>query len=144
MNTAIRGLQLEFEKASTELDFIETKVKLEFVRKYEIERHAPINPYKALSKMKKLTKDLELLRIESDRVIVAKQEFIRDMNNLIAVNMEMYDKIRRQVGLQPDLKTESALNNYNLVANSWKEDMNDYKKTGVGMILGYFIRKSGG
>jgi hypothetical protein len=56
-----------------ELDFIEAKVSSEFVRKYEIERHAPMNPHKALSKIKKLKQDLELLRIESDRVMVAKQ-----------------------------------------------------------------------
>ncbi|RIA95911.1 hypothetical protein C1645_733672 [Glomus cerebriforme] len=128
MNNAIRGLRFEFEKARTELDFIEAKVSSEFVRKYEIERHAPMNPHKALSKIKKLKQDLELLRIESDRVMVAKQGFVHDMDELIAVNKEMYDKIRCQVGLQHNMETEFALNNYDLVANSWKEDMNNYQR----------------
>ncbi|GES96650.1 spindle and kinetochore-associated protein 2-like [Rhizophagus clarus] len=128
MNIAIRGLRLEFEKARTELDFIEAKVNSEFIRKYEIERHAPMNPHKALSKIKKLKQDLELLRVESDRVMIAKQEFIHDMNELIEVNKEIYDKILRQAGLHYNSETKFVLNNYDLIANSWKEDMNNYQR----------------
>ncbi|GBC30452.2 spindle and kinetochore-associated protein 2-like isoform X1 [Rhizophagus irregularis DAOM 181602=DAOM 197198] len=128
MNIAIKGLRLEFEKARTELDFIEAKVISEFIRKYEIEHHAPTNPHKALSKIKKLKQDLELLRIENDRIMVAKQEFIHDMNELIEVNKEMYDKILRQAGLQYNLETEFVLNNYEIIANSWKLDMDNYQR----------------
>ncbi|KAG9288175.1 hypothetical protein G9A89_020481 [Geosiphon pyriformis] len=127
MNQAIKGLQAEFQKACAELSFIEAKVESEFTRKYEIERHAPLNPHKALGRLKKLKQNLSNLRVESDRIMAAKQEFIRETDDQLAANHEILTRLQKQAGIQSDTQILNTLENYEIISKSWREDIIDYQ-----------------
>ncbi|CAG8565279.1 8492_t:CDS:2 [Ambispora gerdemannii] len=129
MDSAIETLRVEFEKACAELSFIEAKVESEFTRKFELERHAPLNPYKALTRLKKLKQTLQALKAENDQIMTAKQEFIRDTDAQLAANNELLLRLQMQAGIQPDLEVQNRLEYYNSISEAWREDMINYQGT---------------
>ncbi|XP_040280690.1 spindle and kinetochore-associated protein 2 [Bufo bufo] len=106
METAVNKLEALFQKAESDLDYIEQKLEFE-MRKSLPEGSAQENPTKLLEQLASVKSRFKSLSSQLDKIAADQQKSVEDIQTTIANTLKMVQHLQQQTDLQvPPLSEE--------------------------------------
>eukprot|EP00698_Gefionella_okellyi_P004416 TRINITY_DN14076_c0_g1_i1.p1 TRINITY_DN14076_c0_g1~~TRINITY_DN14076_c0_g1_i1.p1 ORF type:complete len:132 (-),score=34.70 TRINITY_DN14076_c0_g1_i1:30-401(-) len=107
MEDAVQGLELQFQQADQELQFIACRLEQEFMEHAGKDPHS-INPAQFIARIQKLREDIPLINSKIQSVVGGKQQLLDACSQSLGPTFTSLLQLAKRSGMPEQLSSEAA------------------------------------
>ncbi|XP_053310851.1 spindle and kinetochore-associated protein 2 [Spea bombifrons] len=109
METAVNKLEALFQKAESDLDYIEQKLEFEIRKSFPEDALVQENPAKLLEQLGTIKAQFKSLSSQLDKIATEQQKSVESIQDTIANTMQIVQHLQQQTDLQVSPLSEEEL-----------------------------------
>jgi len=134
MNDPFQSLELIFQKADSDLQFVVHRLEAEFNKKLQNSKQ---NPLKIIQRIKRIQEDLPVIQEDIERIVACKQSLLEDSQRILFSNGMLLERLQMSVGDRPlslgeigaykkGVEMHPSYQQFNNVIENWEKDAQGY------------------